>query len=106
MNSLMDNTARLLETASGCSDASLPASDWTLFIGPEGGIQMLAGADQSLESLAWTRGAQSAWQILNRETTVRVEGWQAGQRCILESPRSAGRAGRILGNLRLYELAA
>lgn len=97
----MDNTARLLETASGCA-----GSDYTLFIGPEGGLQMVAGAAESLEALSWTRGATSAWQVLNRPDAVRVEGWEQGRRCILESPRPACRAARVLGDLRLYELAA
>lgn len=106
MNQLLDNTARLLETASCCANAGLPASDWTLFIGPEGGLQMVAGAAQSLESLVWSRGARSAWQVLHGESSVRVEGWQGGQHCILESPRPGSAATRLLANQRLYELAA
>lgn len=102
----MHNAARLLETASSASDAGLAGSDWTVFIGPEGGVQMVAGATESLESLAWSRGARSAWQILNRETSVRVEGWQGGRRCMLESPKTGCSTDRLLGNLRLYELAA
>lgn len=102
----MHNAARLLETASSASVVGLAGSDWTVFIGPEGGVQMVAGAAESLESLVWTRGARSAWQILNRETSVRVEGRQGGQRCMLEAPKAGCRVDQLLGNVRLYELVA
>lgn len=103
VNALLGNAAKLLETASSCSSADPSPNDWTIFIGPEGGLQMVAGAVQSLESLSWTCGARTAWQVSHRASSVRVEGWHAGQRCILESPKPAA---RLVADLRLYELAA
>jgi hypothetical protein len=103
---MMDNAARLLESAANVAEAGMGGGDWTVFIGPEGGVQMVAGAAESLESLVWSRGARAAWQIVNRGGSVRVEGWEAGQRCMLEAPKAGRRAERLLGDLRLYELAA
>lgn len=103
VNHLVDNAARLLETASTCSSTQPSPTDWTVFIGPEGGLQMVAGSVQSLAALAWTRGARSAWQVSHHPASVRVEGWHDGQRCLLETPKPAP---RLVADLRLYELAA
>jgi hypothetical protein len=103
VHTLLDNTARLLDTASAACLLTPCPTDYAVFIGPEGGLQMVAGAAQSLPSLAWTHGARCVWQVSHRPTSVRVEGWQAGQRCVLESPMPAP---RLVADLRLYSLAA
>jgi hypothetical protein len=106
VNALLDNANRLLETAADCCAAGMDSSDWTIYFGPQGGLQMVAGADQSLESLAWTRGALSAWHVIRSHDKVRVEGRHGHQRCLLEAPAPQRHLRQLLSDVRLYELAA
>lgn len=105
MNALLDNANRLLKTAADCRAAGIDTSDWTIYFGPQGGLHMVVGADQSLESLAWSQGALSAWQIVRSHGKVRVEGRHGEQRCLLEAPAPHRQLRRLLSDVRLYELA-
>lgn len=105
VNGLLENAQRLMETATSSVEAGLGDCDWTVFIGPQGGLQMIAGREERLESLTWSRGAQAAWQISRQGERVRVEGRHGDQRCLLESTARDGAVHRVLSNIRLYELA-
>jgi hypothetical protein len=85
--------------------SGMAPSDWTIFIGSEGGLEMIAGVEHSLDSLAWSRGARMAWQVTHRGGGVRVEGLAARERCKLEleTPRQA--AWMLLGGAGMYQLA-
>jgi hypothetical protein len=110
VSGLIENAQRILDTAADAERIGLTSgmdpSDWTIFIGPEGGLEMIAGAENPLDSLAWSRGARMAWQVTHLGGGVRVEGLAARERCKLEleSPRQA--ASMLLGGAGLYQLAA
>jgi hypothetical protein len=106
VTSLLHNAKQLLETAAGSVEAGLDTGDWTVFIGPEGGLQMIAGAEHALSSLTADRGATAAWSVSRQSGKVRVEGLAGTDHCVLESrPRSANLR-RLVSDVRLYELAA
>ncbi|QOY87467.1 hypothetical protein [Paludibaculum fermentans] len=106
MTSLLHNAKQLLETAAGSVEAGLDTGDWTVFIGPQGGLQMVAGADYALANLSADRGASAAWRVSRHSGTVRVEGLAGTDHCVLESRPRTATLHRLLSDVRLYELAA
>ncbi|MBI5086645.1 MAG: hypothetical protein HZB13_18870 [Acidobacteria bacterium] len=104
MDGLLEDAQGLLETATDAVQAGVGTGDWAVFIGPEGGVQMIAGSESSLESLAWSRGARSAWRVSRQGARVRVEGAKGDRRCMLESAARDGVVRRLLGDVRLYEV--
>ncbi len=73
----------LLETALRGPEAS----EMTVLIGNDGGIQMCVESDWPLESLVRERGARSGYRVTTRGRRVRVEGREGLQTCVLESHR-------------------
>ncbi|MBI4889320.1 MAG: hypothetical protein HY821_01765 [Acidobacteria bacterium] len=105
MNTLFADTRTLLNTAADCAAAG-EASDWTVFFGPQGGLEMVLGTAESLESLSWTRGASRSWRITHGNARVRVEGRHGHEACVLEAPLRSTAPATILGPLRMYAMAA
>ncbi len=95
-----------MNTAVDAERTGVDSSDWTIFIGPDGGLEMIAGVDNSLDSLTWSRGARMAWQVSHLGGGVRVEGRAASERCRLEteSPRQAARM--LLNTAATYQFAS
>jgi len=104
VDDLLSNARRLLETATDSVECGLGGGDWTLFYGPEGGLQMIAGSAVCLDSLPWSRGATAAWQVSRSGGRVRVEGHSGDDRCLLEARATDGLTRRLLNDWRMYEL--
>lgn len=69
---------------------------------PQGGWQIVAGADQDPVSMAASRGASRVLRVRRRGGAVQVEAWENGRRCVLEA-RAAGQAIQTLvADVRLY----
>jgi hypothetical protein len=104
VNGLIDNARKILDTAMDAGRNGLEPTDWTIFFGPEGGLEMIAGTETPLDSLTWTRGARMAWQVKHLGGGVRVEGRAASERCQFElgAPQHAARM--LLGNSGMYQL--
>jgi len=106
VHSLIENARRILDTAIEAGQSGLDASDWTIFVGPEGGLEMIAGAETPLDSLTWSRGARMAWQLRHNGDAIRVEGRSPLERCRLETESPSRAARMLLGSGRLYQLVA
>lgn len=106
VDALLSNARTLLETATGSVELGLGGGDWTVFYGPQGGLQMIAGRDAALASLEWSHGATAAWQVSRSGGRVRVEGHSGDERCLLESHAREGMTRRLLNDWRLYQLRA
>ena len=106
VDALLNNARKLLETATDSVECGLGGGDWMVFYGPEGGLQMIAGNDQELASLEWSRGATAAWQVSRSGGRVRVEGHSGDERCLLESRAKDGIARCLLNDWRMYEVQA
>ncbi len=104
VDALLSNARKLLETATDSVECGLGGEDWTVFIGPEGGLQMIAGSTAAIESLEWSHGARSAWQVRRAGGRVRVEGHSGEERCLLEAPARNGVARWLINDLRMYEV--
>jgi hypothetical protein len=63
VQALIENARRILDTAVEAEQSGQSASDWTFFVGPEGGLEIIAGSETPLDSLTWSRGARMAWQL-------------------------------------------
>jgi hypothetical protein len=105
VQALIENARRILDTAVEADRSGRDASDWTFFVGPEGGLEIIAGAEVLLDSLTWRRGARMAWQLRHAGDGIRVEGRSPFERCRLETD-APSRAGRmLLGSGPLYQFA-
>ncbi len=93
-----------MDTAVDAQRAGMAPSDWTIFFGPDGGLEMIAGSDTPLDSLAWSRGASMAWQVKHRGGGVRVEGRATSECCRLENGAAQSAARMLLARAGLYEL--
>jgi hypothetical protein len=109
VSELIENARRIMDTAADAERVGLTfgmePSDWTIFIGPEGGLEMIAGVENPLDSLAWSRGARMAWQVRHLGGGVRVEGLAASERCKLELEAPRQSAWMLLGAAGMYQLA-
>jgi hypothetical protein len=86
VETLNSMAGRLMEAMESGARAGMTVDDWVVFVGPEGGYQMIAGYEGSLESLAWERGARKAWRMLRRDAEVVVEGRDGAGRCEMRTP--------------------
>lgn len=84
VSSLLNNARNIMDTAVDAERIGMAPSDWTIFFGPDGGLEMIAGTDTPLESLAWSRGARMAWQVKHHSGGVSVEGRAMRETCRFE----------------------
>jgi hypothetical protein len=85
---LLDAALAALERGDSCQEM-------TVLIGRDGGIQMCADSDWPLDSLMLDRGARTGYRVTPRSGSVRVEGREGLQRCLLEG-RTVARAALML----------
>jgi hypothetical protein len=71
----------ILDVAAG-GDASL--QDVAMLIDRQGGMRMLDPAGWTLPALSAEYGATAVYKVERRGATVRVEGWNGSQRCLLQ----------------------
>jgi hypothetical protein len=99
---LVENARRLAEVAQTKQSSE---AVWTFMIGPEGGIEMVAGADEPLETAILSRGARAVWRVRRERGVVRVEGRMGKERCLIEQPLDPESAdSAVLSQSRMYEL--
>ena len=102
MSFLADNARRLAAVA---HSREANESVWTFLVGPEGGIEMLSGADEPLDAMVLTRGARAVWRVRREKGIVRVEGRMGRERCVIEEPlEEAGGDRAVLSRSKMYEL--
>ena len=93
MNRFLDDAQRIFEAAESVSASGQALTEFTVLVGPEGGLHMLANSDWPLERLLAERGARMAYRVSERRGKVSVEGCAGRQNCRLESesPRQVAR---------------
>ncbi|MGA1997428.1 MAG: hypothetical protein ABSH45_16765 [Bryobacteraceae bacterium] len=70
--------------------------DTALVLDRQGGLRMLDPAGWSLPALAAEYGAAAVYRVIRRGNSVRVEGWNGSQRCLLEGQSAAACLSGIL----------
>jgi hypothetical protein len=66
------------------------APESAIVIDRQGGFRMIDPAGWSLSGLAAEYGAAAVYKIDRRGDSVRVEGWDGVDRCLLQRPRKSG----------------
>lgn len=82
----------ILEVAAS-GDSSL--QDVVILMDRQGGMRMLDALGWSLPALTAEYGAKAVYKVEKRGQTVRVEGWDGSERCLLQ---------RNLSSARLFQL--
>lgn len=63
--------------------------DVVIVIDRQGGMRMLDPAGWSLPALSAEFGATAVYKVERRANSVRVEGWDGSQRCLIQRNRTA-----------------
>jgi hypothetical protein len=92
---LAERARDILDAAESASRSGQRCSHVTILIGPEGSIRMVTDSDWPLDSLIRLHGAQSGYQVSEQTGSIRVDGREGTQRCLLESV-PASRTARML----------
>lgn len=92
MDTFLRQAEDILDVAAGGGSSS---QDVVILIDRQGGMRMLDPAGWSIAGLRAEFGATALYKVEQRSEAVRVEGWQGGQRCLLQRNR---------GPLRLSDL--
>ena len=89
----LDDAEEILKTAEAASGATQNPTNFTILIGREGHIHMLADSDWPLASLEAHHGTQTVYRVSRRNGGVAVEGRSGLRRCHLqaESPQLVAR---------------
>jgi len=93
------NAANLLGAAESAAETGGGTQDWSVLIGPTGGIHMIAASDWPLESLQAHHGAVMAFRVRHRDGSVRLEGRAGYRTCLFETAKPNGAARLLLAPL-------
>jgi hypothetical protein len=101
---LREDADKLMSVLQAGTEAGMSSGDWVVFVGPEGGYQMIAGYGGTLESLQWDKGATRAWSVGRRGSRLVVEGRTSTDRCRIESAAPNQQARTMVGQAALYRI--
>jgi len=91
---LFRRAEEILEIATTDSAA---LGDTLMVLDRQGGFRMLEPAGWSLSALAAEFGAEAVYKVERRGFSVRVEGWNGSERCLLQGRTGGQRALSLLG---------
>ncbi|HSM78963.1 MAG TPA: hypothetical protein VLT57_15100 [Bryobacteraceae bacterium] len=95
MSRFAEDALGLLETAEAARRLGGEAAETAILISERGGIRIVSEPGWSLDGLRAHYGARTAYRLSLHQGTIRVEGKEPGQACVLES-ESPARAARFL----------
>lgn len=94
MRAFVQQAEDILEVAAQ-GDSS--QQDVAMLIDRQGGMRMLDPAGWTLPALGAEFGATAVYKVERRGGTVRVEGWNGSQRCLLQRNVASTKAWRLPG---------
>ena len=97
MGPFLEDAEAILKAAETAGEGAENPTNFTILIGPEGGIHMLAESDWPLASLEAHHGARTVYRVNREHGRVAVEGRSGNRRCQLESEPPQAVARRLLG---------
>lgn len=80
MGTLLRQAEDILDVAAAGDSSAATA----IILGRDGTLRMLDGGGWSLPALKADTGASVVFKVERRGSTVRVEGWDGAERCLLE----------------------
>jgi len=102
VGAFLQDAEAILTAAKSASGATSNPTNFTILIGPEGGIHMLADSDWPLASLEAHHGSRTLYRVSQAQGHITVEGRSGSQRCRLESEHPQAVARRLLAGPRSY----
>jgi hypothetical protein len=99
----LENAAGIFEVAEQAG-RDPNASDWSILVGAEGAIHMIAASDWPLDSLQAHHGAQMAYRVSQHAGSVRLEGRAGARTCLFEAAKPDGAARLLLANSCFYRV--
>jgi hypothetical protein len=103
VNAFLRNAEELFATAR--QDAGEDCQ-FSVLVGPDGGIHMVFGSDWDLEPLRQQHGARAAYRVTRSAGSVALEGRSVGASCRLEAVRPARALLGLLADSRCYQTVA
>ncbi|MEP7366275.1 MAG: hypothetical protein ABI972_23705 [Acidobacteriota bacterium] len=97
----LDDAASILATA----ESGGVETGYSLLIGRDGSLHMVADSDWPLDSLAAHHGAERAYRVSQQGPQVCVEGRAGARNCKVSSEPMAAVARRMLSSPGLYRLS-
>ena len=94
MSAFFSRAEEILRIATNESGGS---GDTLVVLDRQGGFRMLDPTGWSLPALAAEFGAEAVYKVERRGSSVRVEGWNGSERCLLQSQPGRERARSLLG---------
>lgn len=94
MSAFFRRAEEILQIAT--SDSS-SLGDTLVVLDRQGGFRMLDPTGWSLPALAAEFGAEAVYKVERKGSSVRVEGWDGSQRCLLQGQTSKNLAHTLLG---------
>lgn len=98
VNGFIDNGAKIFEAAQNVMNSGESPSDYTIVMGAEGGITMLADSDWPLDSLLREYGAGMAYRIKPGQGGVSVDGADGNSSCHFETMSAREKARFVLNS--------
>ena len=98
MNGFIDNAVQILEAAENVMTAGETPSEFSILLGVDGGIRMVAGCDWPLESLQREYGARMAYRVTPHADRVSVDGMDHSRTCHFETAAPAQTARLLLNS--------
>jgi hypothetical protein len=92
----LEDAEAILNAAQCATEAGSDAANFTILIGSDGGIHVLADSDWPLASLEAHHGARTIYRVNHAQGHVAVEGRCGIRRCRLESEHPQAVARRLL----------
>lgn len=96
MSRFIENAVNILEAAENVMMTGQTPSPFSILLGAEGGIHIIAGSDWPLDSLQREHGAQSAYRVSPLSGRVSVDGREGSRTCHLETAVPAEIARQLL----------
>ncbi len=85
VNGFIENGANIFEAAQNVMNTGESPSDYTIVMGAQGGITLIADSDWPLDSLLRERGADMAYRIKPGTDRVSVDGVSGTSTCRFEA---------------------
>jgi hypothetical protein len=96
VGAFLEDAEAILQAAEAATEATPDPTNFTVLIGPEGGIHLLAESDWPLASLEAHHGARTLYRVNQERGRVTVEGRSGSRRCRLELEHPQAVARRLL----------
>ena len=99
---LLDNANKILDAAESMRVAGHTGTDWSILIGAEGQIHMVAASESPLGFLREEHGARQAYRVSEERGSIHVQGKDESRDLLISSEHPSHLLRRLLPERRDY----